>query len=57
VASGLKELAALCQQHFGAAMDASGLPTNFASTAPAYSGCLVGFGERIVPLEKWVGYW
>jgi hypothetical protein len=28
-------LAALCQQHFGAAMDASGLPTNFASTAPA----------------------
>src|SRR5450759_3804440 len=28
-------LAALCQQHFGAAMDASRLPTNFASTAPA----------------------
>jgi hypothetical protein len=27
-------LAALCQQHFGAAMDASGLPTNFASTPP-----------------------
>ena len=28
-------LAALCQQHFGAALDASGLPANFASTAPA----------------------
>jgi hypothetical protein len=28
-------LAAVCQQHFGAAMDASRLPTNFASTAPA----------------------
>jgi hypothetical protein len=28
-------LAALCQQHFGADMDASRLPTNFASTAPA----------------------
>jgi hypothetical protein len=28
-------MAALCQQHFGAAMDASRLPTNFASTAPA----------------------
>jgi hypothetical protein len=28
-------VAALCQQHFGVAMDASGLPANFASTAPA----------------------
>ena len=28
-------LAALCQQHFGAALDASRLPANFASTAPA----------------------
>ena len=28
-------VAALCQQHFGAALDASGLPANFASTAPA----------------------
>ena len=28
-------LAALCQQHFGAAMDASRLPANFASTANA----------------------
>jgi hypothetical protein len=28
-------LAALCQQHFGAAMDASRLPTSFSSTAPA----------------------
>ena len=28
-------LAALCQQHFGAAMDASHLPGNFASTANA----------------------
>jgi hypothetical protein len=28
-------LAALCQQHFGAAMDASSLPANFASTANA----------------------
>ena len=28
-------LAALCQQHFGAAMDASGLPGNFASTPSA----------------------
>ena len=28
-------LAALCQQHFGAAMDASHLPANFASTANA----------------------
>jgi hypothetical protein len=28
-------LAALCQQHFGAAMDSSGLPANFASTANA----------------------
>ena len=28
-------LAALCQQHFGAAMDGRGLPTNFASTGNA----------------------
>jgi hypothetical protein len=28
-------VAALCQRHFGAKLDASGLPTNFASTAPA----------------------
>ena len=28
-------LAALCQQHFGAGLDASRLPANFASTAPA----------------------
>jgi hypothetical protein len=28
-------LAALCQQHFGSAMDASSLPTNFASTGNA----------------------
>lgn len=28
-------LAALCQQHFGAAMDAHGLPGHFASTANA----------------------
>ena len=31
-------LAALCQQHFGAAMDASRLPANFASTANALEG-------------------
>jgi hypothetical protein len=31
-------LAALCQQHFGAAMDASHLPANFASTANALEG-------------------
>jgi DNA replication protein DnaC len=28
-------LAALCQQHFGTAMDDRGLPTNFASTGNA----------------------
>lgn len=42
-------LAALCQQHFGAAMDASCLPANFASTANAleelaFSRCAVGGG-------------
>jgi len=31
-------LAALAQQHFGAAMDGSGLPANFASTANALEG-------------------
>jgi len=31
-------LAALCQQHFGAAMDAGSLPANFASTANALEG-------------------
>jgi hypothetical protein len=31
-------LAALCQQHFGAAMDASNLPANFASTGNALEG-------------------
>jgi hypothetical protein len=31
-------LAALCQQHFGAAMDATSLPANFASTGNALEG-------------------
>ena len=31
-------LAALCQQHFGAAMDATNLPANFASTGNALEG-------------------
>jgi len=31
-------LAALCQQHFGAAMDASHLPANFSATSNALEG-------------------
>jgi hypothetical protein len=47
-------LAALCQQHFGAAMDATNLPANFASTANALESLAFSAKDALVVLDDFV---
>ena len=44
-------LAALAQQHFGAAMDGSGLPANFASTANALEGLAFAAKDALLVVD------
>src|ERR1017187_970819 len=44
-------LAALAQQHFGAAMDSSGLPANFASTANALEGLAFAAKDALLVVD------
>ena len=47
-------LAALCQQHFGAEMDASQLPANFASTANALEGLAFTAKDALLVVDDFV---
>jgi len=47
-------LAALCQQHFGADMDASALPANFASTANALEGLAFSAKDALLVVDDFV---
>jgi hypothetical protein len=47
-------LAALCQQHFGAEMDASALPANFASTANALEGLAFTAKDALLVVDDFV---
>jgi len=47
-------LAALCQQHFGAAMDASRLPANFASTANALEELAFSAQDALMVVDDFV---
>lgn len=47
-------LAALCQQHFGAEMDAGGLPANFASTANALESLAFTAKDALLVVDDFV---
>jgi hypothetical protein len=47
-------LAALCQQHFGASMDAAHLPGNFASTANALEELAFGAKDAVLVVDDFV---
>jgi hypothetical protein len=47
-------LAALCQQHFGATLDASGLPASFASTGNALEGLVFHAKDALVVVDDFV---
>ena len=47
-------LAALCQQHFGAGMDASQLPANFSSTANALEGLAFCAKDAVMVVDDFV---
>jgi hypothetical protein len=47
-------LAALCQQHFGAAMEASHLPANFSSTANALEGLAFSAKDALLVVDDFV---
>jgi hypothetical protein len=47
-------LAALCQQHFGADMDAGALPANFASTANALEGLAFSAKDALLVVDDFV---
>jgi hypothetical protein len=47
-------LAALCQQHFGAGMDASGLPGSFTSTGNALEGMAFAAKDAVLVVDDFV---